>query len=247
MGGHPGRCAQFWVHLKGMGGRVSLSKELIVDRQIKEWLTRRKANKAIKAIKAMPIPKRVITMTGEYGANGNEIGEIVAEALGYTLYDRQIVHQVAERAQVDDALVERFERSEHTFLQEVFDELMSNRRLEDTEYARRLTEVIALVGSQGDAVILGRAANILLGPTRALRVRCVAPRALRTVRIAQRLGLTRAEADRETEREDARRVQWVRDMVGQDPRHSANYDLVLSTEILSNEHAASVIVKAFRP
>jgi cytidylate kinase len=223
---------------------VSLSKELIVDRQIKEWLTRRKVNRTPKPKK---IEKRVITVTGEYGANGNQIGEIVASALGYTLYDRQIVHQVAERAQVDDALVERFERSEHTFLQEIFDELMNNRRLEDTVYARRLTEVIALVGSRGDAVILGRAANVLLGPTRALRVRCVAPLALRTVRIAQRLGLTRAEAEKETEREDARRVQWVRDMVGQDPRETSNYDLVLSTEMLSVEKAAKVVVTAFEP
>ena len=43
------------------------------------------------------------------------------------------------------------------------------------------------------------------------------------------------------------RPQWVRDMVGQDPRETSNYDLVLSTEMLSVEKAAKVVVTAFEP
>ncbi len=219
---------------------MSVSREILVDRRFKEWEARRK-RKAI-------LPKkqsRIVTLTGQYGSMGDTVAQRVAEKLGYTLYDRKLIQMIAERAQVEPGLVRSVEEREHTYLSEVFDELVGNVQLEDTVYARRLTEVVGLVSANGEAVILGRGANVLLGPKRALRVYLTAPLDMRLQRVAQVLKLGAEDADRQMRQEDERRQNWVRSMVGADIRDPANYDMVISTAGITPEQAANAVVAAF--
>jgi cytidylate kinase len=152
---------------------------------------------------------------------------------------------IAERAQVEPSLVRSVEEREHTYLREVFDELVGNVQLEDTEYARRLTEVLGIVSSNGEAVVLGRGANVLLGPKRALRVYLTAPREKRLQRVAEVLKLGAEDAERQMKEEDDRRKLWVQSIVGANIRDPANYDMVISTGNVTPEQAADAVVAAF--
>jgi len=189
---------------------------------------------------------RIVTLTGQYGSMGDTVADLVAQELGFTLYDRKLIQMIAERAQVDPSLVKSVEEREHTYLSEVFDELVGNVELEDTEYARRLTEVVGLVSANGQAVILGRGANVLLGPSRALRIYLTAPRDRRLARVAEVLKLGAEDAERQMAQEDDRRQHWVQSMVGADIRDPSGYDMVISTGSLSPEQAARAIVAAFQ-
>jgi cytidylate kinase len=219
---------------------MTVSREILVDRRFREWEARRNRKPKMPAKQ-----KRIITLTGRFGAMGDKVAEMVAVELGFTLYDRKLIQMIAERAQVDPSLVQSVEEREHTYLSEVFDELVGNVELEDTEYARRLTEVVGLVSANGEAVILGRGANVLLGPKRAMRVYLTAPRERRLARVAEVLKLGPEDAERQMVEEDDRRQHWVQSMVGADIRDPAGYDLVICTGNISSEQAAKAIVAAF--
>ena len=51
----------------------------------------------------------VITITREYGAGGGEVARKLAEALGWELLDRELLHQAAEIEHVPDAELERLD------------------------------------------------------------------------------------------------------------------------------------------
>ena len=51
----------------------------------------------------------IITITREYGAGGGEVARKLAEALGWELLDRELLHQAAEVEHVPDAELERLD------------------------------------------------------------------------------------------------------------------------------------------
>ena len=48
----------------------------------------------------------IITISREYGSGGHEIGERVAQQLGWKFYDRHIVEQVAKESGLSEAFIE---------------------------------------------------------------------------------------------------------------------------------------------
>ena len=48
-------------------------------------------------------PMRIITISREYGAGGEEVGKRLAEDLGWKLLDRELLHQAAAVEHVPDA------------------------------------------------------------------------------------------------------------------------------------------------
>ena len=103
-----------------------------------------------------------------------------------------------------------------------------------------------MIAERGRAVLLGRAGNFILGPERALRVRVIAPITLRVDRVARHLGVGLEEAARTVAREDDKRVRMIRSLMGQDATDPGAYDIVLSTESLTPEQAATAVVAVYR-
>src|SRR5437588_6096235 len=54
-------------------------------------------------------PMSVITVSREYGAGGGEVARRLAEALGWELLDRELLHRAAAVEQVPDADLERLD------------------------------------------------------------------------------------------------------------------------------------------
>ena len=225
---------------------MSLSREQLVDRQVSDWVTRQRLRRAAEQERSEPTsPTRTVTVTGEFGAMGDPVASEVAQRLGYTLYDRQVIEMISQRAHMDATIVEEAEQHQRSYIQSLFDDGVHAEAMEPASYCRRLHEVVGLIGAQGTAVILGRGANVILGPKRALRVRCVAPAELRVARLAERLGLDPHQARRMAAEEDERRIRWVRQSVGGDIRDPTRYDLVLNTAFMTPSQCAAAVVAAY--
>jgi cytidylate kinase len=224
---------------------MSMSKELLVERQVKEWLARQRARKA--AMQSAPVVTvpRVVTVTGETGALGDSVAADVARRLGYKLYDRQVIEMIGQRAHLDPSIVEAVEDTERSYVQALFDDVVHAVTMEDAAYGRRLVEVIGTLASQGNAVILGRGANVILGASRALRIRCIAPADVRVARLAERNESTPAVARRHAAAEDERRTRWIRKMVGGDIRDPTLYDMVVNTADMTVAQVSAAIVAAY--
>ncbi|MFH1468275.1 MAG: cytidylate kinase-like family protein [Pseudomonadota bacterium] len=189
---------------------------------------------------------KVIALSATYGSQGDTVARRAAELLGFTYWDRDIVRDIAKAAKVDRTLVDAVEAYQFQAVSELLGLFSTKKELPGAAYLQRLAEVIALIAANGEAVIMGRAANELLGPARALRVHVDAPLPLRVQRFAERERVEEPEARSRVLAEDARRERWLREMTGKAPTDFSGYDLVLSTQTLTIEQAAAVVAAAWR-
>lgn len=163
-----------------------------------------------------------------------------------TYWDRDIVRGIAKAAKVDHSLVDAVEAYQFQAVSDLLALFSTKKELPGAAYLQRLAEVIALIAADGKAVIMGRAANELLGPKRALRVHVDAPLSMRVQRVAEREGVKESEARGRVLAEDARRERWLREMTGKVPTDFSGYDLTISTQALTLEQAAGVVAAAWR-
>jgi cytidylate kinase len=103
------------------------------------------------------------------------------------------------------------------------------------------------VAEEGDAVIVAHAASIALAQREgALRVWITASPNLRQARIAQTRDLTSDDAKKLLRKVDANRADYLKRFYGVSEELPTHYDLVLSTDRLTPEQAAEIIVQAAR-
>ena len=112
----------------------------------------------------------VITVTREYGAGGYEVARRLAEALGWELLDRQLLHQAAAVEHLPDAELER--------LDEKAVDLADRFRLHPPHerYLHGLREAARQAADRGNVILVGRGTGQLLGNApNVLHLRLVAP------------------------------------------------------------------------
>jgi cytidylate kinase len=147
-------------------------------------------------------------MAREVGASAGRIAERVAELLGYQIWGKALTQRISQKLGVSHA--EAAELDERTT--GLFDGLRSGvfraQSLSGAAYRRALSAVVDEVCTRGEAVLLGRGAALLARPEQALRVRIVAPRALRVQRHASRFGLPLGEAERRVLRADREQLRF---------------------------------------
>ncbi len=225
--------------------RTPRSVNAIVESQVQRWL----AERPRKAESYRPPP--VITVSREFGARGAALARLVADRLGFSYWNRELLAAIAAHARVDPSVMAPFDEHHPSALADTVRGLMpagppSQAAPSQADYARELRAVVAEITSRGGAVLVGRGVGFLVDPTRALRVRVVCPLAQRIQELARREGVTAAEARATIDDADRDRRAYVRDLFGREADDVGNYDLWVSTGGLSLETGADVIVAGFR-
>src|SRR6185437_8048391 len=76
----------------------------IVEQQVQRWRIEQERRAKERASVAVP-PPPMVTISRQAGARGTELGRRVAEALGFRLWDQELVHRIAEQCGApDDAI-----------------------------------------------------------------------------------------------------------------------------------------------
>lgn len=101
---------------------------------------------------------------------------------------------------------------------------------------------IARLARRGNAIIVGRAGNVVTAKFRnVFHVRLIAPMERRSSRVSQQMSLTAEESRRYIEAVDRRRARYVRQYYAADIKDPLAYHLILNTEKLSHDSAARTI------
>jgi cytidylate kinase len=111
-------------------------------------------------------------------------------------------------------------------------------------YVSMLSRVIALAAFDGRVIIVGRGGNLVLPPDDGIRVRVVAPRALRLAALAEREGLDRKAAGVRLDEVDHSRAEFVRRQFHADLRDATFYDLVIDSARFGLGGSAELIYRA---
>jgi CMP/dCMP kinase len=200
----------------------------------------------------------LITITREYGAGGSTVARAVAERLGWRLVDNELVEEIGRRAGMTTAEAqERVERGP-TFVERLVRALAaSNPELltpasvqpPEAEDARlkQITEEVVSESAGNHAVLVGRAAGAVIGRRDdALHIKLVGTIEYRRQVVAERLGVSLEEAERQIRDVDAHRAEYHRRWYQRDWGDPRNYHLVINAGWVGLDAAAGLIVGLVR-
>jgi cytidylate kinase len=115
----------------------------------------------------------VITISRQFGAGGKTLGTMIADKMGYTFADDDIIMMVAEAANVSPHWVESIEREAGGKMSRIITSMVSKRLvdrilkdergyIDEHLYLDYLVVIIAQVAEEGNVVILGRGSQYIL-------------------------------------------------------------------------------------
>jgi cytidylate kinase len=217
-----------------------------------------------------------VTVSRQFGSHADPIVLAAAKELGYEVLDKDLISEVAHRAQVDVATVEELDEEIHTGLLGFLSHWMDSETLargaafetgvfswdlatEDAghdeqhhfldriEYHRIVEDVVTQVRARDNVIIVGRGGALVLREDPSVfRVRITASVEARAERISLLQGLSYRAAFKEVEASDRRRAAFVRRWYHADWADPSHYHLVINTDAASERLAASLIVAGAR-
>jgi cytidylate kinase len=183
----------------------------------------------------------VITVSREYGAGGGEAARLLAEALGWQLLNRELLHQAAAVENVPDADLERLDEKALS--------LADRFRLHPPHqhYLHGLTEAARTATARGNVVLVGRGTRQLLGEAQgAFHLRLVAPRDWRVRRMAERAGWSLEQSQARCLEVDRTRERFTRYFFGPSAVRPEQFDLVANTGRVPLEDVVTCVAALVR-
>ncbi|WP_028323590.1 AAA family ATPase [Desulfatirhabdium butyrativorans] len=183
----------------------------------------------------------VVTISSEPGSGGQIIAEGISRRMGYDLFNRDIITEIANSADVGISVIESIEKERLSGVEDFIASIVNKRYLWPGVYLEHLMRVVGVIGKHGHAVIVGRGANFIIPPNERLAVRIVSPLDVRIQNIAKMFGISEEEAKKRVNMREARRKAFIRKSFNADVSDPVNYDLVINTEFLSFDTAVEII------
>lgn len=211
----------------------------LVQRQFQSWERNRRS-----AVSEAPRP--CIALSRLPGAGAAELGRRLAERLGYAFFGIEIVDHIARQTGLRHELVAGVDEHVRSAIERYVVDAFRSERFTESDYLRHLVRTVAALGERGAAVILGRGAQFVLAPERALRVLLVAPRAQRAERIAKQEGLTREQSEARLRDLDVERREFLLHHFRRDPDDAERYDVTLNLGTLSQDAALDLCEATLR-
>lgn len=210
----------------------------------------------------------IVTVSRQFGSDGEAIARAAAEQLGLTVFDRERVRDIALKAGVKrDALDRLMDEGQRTVAGEilqglgmvkpaaassnpllgVFAPALSSETVNLEETARAVSEVIRGLAQQGDAMIIGQGGQTLLRDVPgACHVLFVAPVESRVANVARWHNLKPADARRSIRAHDEARKDYLARYHNARWLDPLLYNLVINTQRVAADVAVVLVVAAAR-
>lgn len=213
--------------------------DALIDEQVRRWTLAHKEKK-----KEEPWP--IVAVSREFGSLGAAMARRLAERMGFSLWDQEVVHEIAQQSGASEKLVASLDEHSRGVLDDLIASAIFGAEGTTDQYVAQLARVQHAIAAHGGAVVVGRGTQFVLSPDTLLRVRVVCPLDKRVAGYAQRQGIELAVAERKVREVENDRRAWVRQRFGKDVTDPVHYDLVVNTGSLSIDAAAELAVVAYR-
>jgi cytidylate kinase len=185
---------------------------------------------------------KIITIEREYGCGGGEIAQLLAQQLGWKLWDQLLTEEIARLADCPKAVVEgREERTDplyyrlfKSFLRGSYEGSLNAHKINsvDSDCILKFTEsVVQQAAKTGNSVIVGRGSqHFLRNRQDTLRVFLYAPRGEKVRRLLAR-GKSEDEAEQLVDSVDRERADFIQKYFHVEWPNRAIYHTMMSTVI----------------
>src|SRR6201997_4779416 len=188
----------------------------------------------------------IITIEREYGCGGGDIAQLVANRLGWKLWDQWLPEEIARLANCPKAVVEAREEKNDPLYYRLFKSFMRGSyegainapklNLVDSETILRITRrVVEHAAEKGNCVIVGRGSQQFLKHRQdTLRVFLYAPRENKVQRLMKR-GKSEKEAEELVDTVDRERADFIQKYFNVEWPDRAIYHTMINTAIGDGE------------
>ena len=196
--------------------------------------------------------KIIITIARQYGSGGREIGERVAEILGFPLYDKELIKDAASKGSLNEDILKEADESAANSL--LYTLAMGSNVIGATMhfgYKMPLNDKLFILQSEvikeyargGSCVIIGRCADYVLRDEKnTLKIFIYGDLDHRTARVAERHPeIKTSQIIDVINKTDKRRASYYNFYTGNKWGKYDNYDMAINSSTLGIEGTAQVI------
>jgi cytidylate kinase len=181
----------------------------------------------------------VITISREFGSEGDDIAKRITQTLGYHFVDQEFIGTLLSQY----GLIE-FDR-EYETLPGFWEKFNAQRETRRDVMVDMLNRVMRAVAHHGDVVILGRSGFEVLGNfADVLHVRLQAPFSVRVARVMAQQKITSEQAEAVVKESDRVRVAFAEEFYKVPWGAIHAFDLVINTDKISPDLATTWVVDA---
>lgn len=179
----------------------------------------------------------IITVSRQFGSGGREVGKRLADALGLTYYDKELVTEISNHTDLNESYVSSvlesggFRNYAFTFGRTM--PFVSTTPAPVTDVLVAQQKIIKAIGEKGNCVIVGRSADVILKDFKPFRLFIYADNDSKIARCRARA----PEGEHYTDKQMIRRFKEIdsgrrklHDLLGIHPwGDKAGYDLMINT------------------
>ena len=186
-----------------------------------------------------------IVVSRQVGSGGLLFAQTIADRLGFEVCDRKVLEEISRRSKVPEDLVRLLDEKPGRSLEIFGASLLRGASLSVYDYDALLKGTLRALLQLGSVVILGRGANFLAEPGKALRVRLVAPLNLRIANIMQRCGVDEKTARQMVHDTDVERTKFMKRVYGQEDSSPDSFDLGFNTHKIPIDEAVRIALEVY--
>ena len=193
----------------------------------------------------------IVTIARQYGSGGREVGRLLSERTGWKFYDKDLITLAAQKSGLSsEALQNVDEKAANSLLytlalgSSIYNPGLErvNLPINDRLFVVQSEIIKDLAASGEGAIIVGRCADyVLAGRDNLVRVYITADFDARVKTVMERHDLTEPAAKDLIVKTDKRRANYYSYYTGEKWGRADKYDLVISTDRIGIDGAASLI------
>jgi cytidylate kinase len=171
----------------------------------------------------------VVTVSRDFGSLGKKVGQLLADTLEVRCCDRFILQEVARRAHVDEVLVKALDEHVSKIDGHWWQRLLHKDTLSYDDYYHYLVKTVLSISRTG-GVIIGRGANLILGPKKAFHIRITGSIDKCAERVANRDNIGIKESIELVKKVNKERADYIKMLYQADINDNSQYDLILNSD-----------------
>lgn len=233
-----------------MHPRHSAGIKQLVDRQVFKWREEARVHGESSEV-PMGTPQTehlgpYVAFSRDFGCGALDLAQELSLRLGWSLFDRELLDEIAKEAHLRLSVVETFDERTRSWLAEYIEGLTFMESFSEHDFFRHLVHVVTTVARHGKAVLVGRGSCFILPPADGIRVRLIAPFEKRAEWVAPKHHLTRQEAEQLVREKDAERVTFIQRHFHRPIDDPSGYDRLFNTAECSHEAILHGILELLR-
>ena len=185
----------------------------------------------------------VVAIGREFGAQGCDIAEKLAEKLGVKLYDRQLVEEAAKKLEMDEHTVQKADEVSAKDIEGLKTTYGVGNFYLSTQVLDAQADIIERVAQNESCIIMGRCADyILKDRDDCLKIYIYAPFDVRTKHIAEKYDMSMFSAKRLVRQMDEKRDTYYKYVTGNRRGEHDGKDAMFDSSIMGVDGTVDMLL-----